>query len=304
MRLLPVMLVVVMTLTQLGAASGDLLPGDGYTPTQARQMVASGDGRIVPTLMKWLDRGFNAGTAPSGDERLWIAIDGIGAFGVDEAGPTLVSLYRRPATKTSTKSSIAIAAARMPSKRSAKFLKELVNDPQLSDRARYSAAAGLVQLGDETARVVLIKGYKQYLVDISTKHSWNQDVRDILEKLYDVPIMAQIEQLTPDQTDQRAKNNITTLLERMEINSLSVDELFKLAENTNWQQGSYKRYPAIEELGEKGTPEVIDRIKAIAPWASVDSGAVQIQQKFLEDYKTKAIARIRQRSYNAEKTKR
>ena len=267
----------------------------GPTPTQVREMIKNGDALAIPILVNWLNRGLGVGFNSMTDERFQVALEGVAKFQLDECGPTLVTIFRRADTNAATQNQIAYATSQIASPGSRKFLLEVLRDTTISPKARTSAAVALTRMGEESGRDFLFERYKNFLVEMTTKSQWNVDVRKQLEGLYDVELMSKLERIVDEQADTRARNNITTLLERMEINHFSTDELFKLAENTDWSQGAYKRYPAIEALGEKGTPEMIDRIQAIKPWDAAGPGSSALQQRFIDEHKAAAISRIRQR---------
>ena len=127
----------------------------------------------------------------------------------------------------------------------------------------------------------------------------DRDVTDLIETVYDAELVSQIQALAPAQTDPMASAAIKWTLERMKMNDLSIEALFKAAENSDWKQPHNKtRGDAICALGDKGTPDDIKRIEAIKPWdkASLDPGANEDAIQFiLGEYKTNAANRIRQR---------
>jgi len=285
----------------VGAEAGfAFTPRPGEEDIEAvRKRVNEGDPSVVPVLKQWLRDESSKGPVGAGSIKLLLAIWGVGEFGLDSQGATLSGLYHDATAQTRVREAVVSAAARIGTSGARRLLVEGMNDTTLARHRRYEAAATLVEMGDEAAREFLIDGYKAYLVEITTKHSWDQSVRDAIEHLTDAKLMERLEALKPKQTDQRAKNNITTLLNVMRISALDTAELLKLAEETDWGRGMYKRYEAIAALGRKGSMDDVPRLERLQPWANGEGATSGIQQNFVREYRDRAIGSIRRRNWQA-----
>lgn len=74
-------------------------------------------------------------------------------------------------------------------------------------------------------------------------------MRSVLERMHDPKVMASLESIARHEPAEVRRNNVRTLLDEMAINAMPVEELLKLAEDSDWERGSSKRYAAIAALG-------------------------------------------------------
>lgn len=280
------------------AAAQPAVVDDSREVARVHAMIKVGDATAVPIVRQWIAEETQAGPVGQGSARLRTAIAGAGAFRLDDAGAALASVYDHAAADPMLRGAAIDAAASIGTPGARKLLAAAMDDQSLALRHRAHAAAALVGLNEDRARTFLIERYEVYLVDMSTKSSWDGTVRGVLELLADEKLMRRIEALRPAQTDQRARNNVTTLLDGMRISGMDAGLLMKLAEDDDWARARSTRYDAIRALGRTGTPDLIPRLEALRPWANGDGAKSGIQQRFVNEYRDRAIAAIRCRHWD------
>lgn len=264
---------------------------------QVEKLIDAGNPQVILTLRRWLADASERVGQTQNDARLLIAMRGAGAFHDENCDKILAWYYAHQSAPRAVKLAAADALAVIGTAETEVLLK-LVWDRNLPLPTRCRAAAALVQRDQEVGRQFLLSYYDLYRWEHKTADGWKlAPVREVLTKLDDEKIVASLADRLPQETDLRMRNNITTLREVMQLNGLPVDELAAIAKNTSWKDGMYRRYPAIEAIGRKGTPESIPLLETLQPWATVDTGAVAGQQQFLKDYAAAAVAAIKRRHW-------
>ena len=174
----------------------------------------------------------------------------------------------------------------------------MVDDKSLSMSARSRAALWLWKRGDDAKRKWLLDRYADYLVDISTKNGWDPGVRETLQDLtVDTDLIGDLEAMAPRQTNVRAKNNISTLIEDMRRNSTPLEQFLPKRESMDWDERVY----AIVETGHKGSPEHLPLLQKIPRWdrPSQNDDTLNAERTHQDKLIREAIGNIKRRAYIA-----
>jgi len=264
---------------------------------QVNAMIKSGNPQVIPTLRRWLGDASERAKIATGDAKLFVAMNGVAAFR-DEKCVRILQLFYKHQTAERTVNHSAAEALSVIGTRDTDLLLKILWDMQLPLKTRCQAAATLVRLDFEVGRQFLLLHYDLYRWEHKTQSGWQMaPVREVLEQLDDAKIIASLSDRLPKESDQRMRNNITTLSETMSLNGQPIEALAKIAENTSWKEGMYQRYPAIRAIGRKGGTELIPLLESLRPWATVDTGAIAGQQRYLKEFADAAVAAIKHRHW-------
>lgn len=165
------------------------------------------------------------------------------------------------------------------------LLKQAVWQAGVSLRTRCEIAIKLVEFEVPEGLEFLLTQYDLYRLERRMTSRFTMDpVREALERLDSQQLLVVLEQRLKSERDLTMQNNIRTLSERVRLNQLPVAELQKIAADTNWKKGMYRRYPAIEQLGRRGDLDMISFLNALEPWqsdASANEKQIEGQNKVI-----------------------
>jgi hypothetical protein len=267
-------------------------------PDNIASGIQRGDPDVVPVLRRWLAQASDAKTVGEVNTKVVVSLQGLAAYR-DTTSVELVSCFYRNAPKGSAVRQIAAdALASIGAKQSLPELKGIIWDQQQPLGTRCRAAAALVELDADLGREFLLLQYDLYRLEHKTIDGWNMGpVRDTLERIHDPALVAALKKRFTEEPNDTMRNNISTLVARMEINAQSVENLKDIAADTSWAAGKYRRYAAIEALGRKTGPDSIPFLESLRPWEGIDPNPDHIQQRYVREYASKAIVTIRQRHW-------
>jgi hypothetical protein len=265
-------------------------------PQAVRNLVRSGDRRVLATLDQWLNSESDKREIGRGSLHLHVALEGLAAFPAEAEIPALVALFNNPTADATVRQDAAAAVAATGSKAARDFLIDAFNDPALGEPVRLQVAVALVELDVDAARDELIDVYQEYLDSLSGNIFSKIEARTAMATLGDAKLMDRVAALSEKQHSDRARNNIRNLLETMKLNAAPLDDLRKLAEDDKWENAR-KRYDAIKALGRRGGPETFKTLKSLKPWPPGSGGDNSIQQNFIQEFRDKAIAEIKRRHW-------
>jgi HEAT repeat protein len=229
-------------------------------------------------------------------EKQRVASEGLGIFHDTNSLAALVKLYQQATPDKPNRQAAAEALATIGAKESLTDLKKIVWDQQLPLTTRVKAAAALVELGDDLGRQFLLLQYDLYRLERKTMNTWYMDpVRGAIERLDDRQLMEALQKRVADETGTM-RNNITTLLTRMKINSEPVERLKAMAADPSWSKAE-QRYAAIETLGYRGSIDTIPLLESLKPWDTINQSPSYIQQRLLREFGEKSVISIRQRCW-------
>ncbi|MBC7817716.1 MAG: hypothetical protein IAG10_12555 [Planctomycetaceae bacterium] len=150
-----------------------------------------------------------------------------------------------------------------------RLLNETLWQSDLSLATRCAIAVKLVELEVPEGLEFLLAQYDLYRLERRMTSRFTMDpVRNALEQLESTPLLTALEQRLKTERDLKMQNNIRTLMDRVRLNQQPLDELQLIAADTDWKAGMYRRYPAIEQIGRRGGPEMIPFLKSLKPWQS------------------------------------
>jgi hypothetical protein len=260
-----------------------------------REKIQDGNSRVVPVLRQWISDDSGAMDSEAAEKQR-VAIEGLGTFHDTDSLAALVKLYQQATAHKPNRQAAAEALATIGAKGSLTELKKIVWDQQLPLTTRVKAAAALVEIGDDLGRQFLLLQYDLYRLERKTMNTWYMDpVRGAIERLDDRQIMEALQKRVADETGTM-RNNITTLLTRMKINSEPVERLKAMAADPSWSKAE-QRYAAIETLGYRGSIDAIPLLESLKPWDTINQSPSYIQQRLLREYGEKSVISIRQRCW-------
>jgi len=278
-----------------GDASGGQQGAD-ESLAAVRTRVKRGDATVVPVLRRWLVEASDTGAVGDGNERLFLALRGVGEYRVTDCAAVAAFFYKQAPLLSVLRQFAADAVASIGARESLLDLKSIVWDQQQKLAVRCKAAAALVELDDDLGRKFLLLQYDLYRLEYRTARGQNMGpVRDTLERMYDRKLVAALEARVDGETDTM-RNNITTLLVTMAINAEPVEALKTMAADPSWSHAN-RRYAAIVALGCKGDLALIPFLESLRPWEGLDANPEHLQQKILREEAEKAALAIRLRNW-------
>ena len=217
---------------------------------------------------------------------------------------SILSVLRNPASSTEARESAAKSLALSGTSAHIGLFKEAVWQPGLSVRTRCELAVKLVEFEAPEGLEFLLVQYDLYRLERRMTSRYTMDpVREALERLDGKPLLVALEQRLQTERDNTMQNNIRTLMDRVRLNHQPLSELQKLAADTDWKRGMYRRYEAIEQLGRRGDRDLIPFLKSLEPWqsdAKTEAKRLEDQNNFiLPEQVNAAIAAIEKRHANA-----
>jgi hypothetical protein len=293
-----------MQSTNLCDANAGTVKEEGYeNPDTIASRIQKGDPDVVPVLRRWLAQESDRGTIGEATETVALSLQGLGAYR-DTGSVDLVSyIYKKSRMGSALRHMAASTLASIGAKESLGDLKAITWDQQQILETRCRAAAALVELGEDLGREFLLLQYDLYRLERKTMHACSMDpVRATLEQMYDPGLVSALEKRIASETSTTMQSNIRTLIQRMAINAESVENLEKFAANTSWVEGRYRRYAAIEALGRKAGPDCIPLLESLRPWDGIDRNPDHIQQRYVKEFASRAIAAIRQHHWKHDET--
>lgn len=295
---------VLLGVMVLGHGNAGIAQDDEHESlTTIASKIQIGDPHVVPILQRWLAQESDKGAVHEATEKLALALHGLGAYRDAESVELVSNFYRKAPVGSALRQMAASTLASIGAKESLPDLKAIVWDQRQQLETRCRAAAALVELDEDLGREFLLLQYALYRLERKTMHGWNMDpVRDTLEQIHDPQLISALEKCVADETNTTMRNNIRTLIARMEINAESLENLRTMAANTSWVEGRYRRYAAIEVLGRKAGPDCIPFLESLRLWDGIDPNPNHIQQRYVKEYASKAIVAIRQRHWKHDRT--
>lgn len=264
----------------------------------ARQLVRLGSARVIPTLRLWLDAGVTNRSTAEHNQQLHVAVTGLAEFCDVDSLPKIETLYQNSTYHSVVQELAADAIATIASRESTNLLCRLLWNEGLRLDTRCKIANALVRQDVEIGRDVLLAFYDLGIARLKADRSGGGGVaRASLATLGDSNLIFRLKDRATREPPSTIRNNITTLVDEMTISSLPLDEVVKLAEDTRWSAGMYKRYPAIQRLGRDGTVSHIRVLSSLKPWDTVGTGAYDLQQQMLRDIATESIRQIKKRHW-------
>ena len=247
----------------------------------------------MPTLLQWLDEAVTHPKLTQRREHILAALRGVAVLRVEEAGPTLVAIYQNPDTPRWMKDSIADAAAAIHSAPAKRFLQSIAHDEGMRTRSRMQVLGALVQLDDSAARAELLDAYKNYLTVRPVTDGEASWAKLIMDGLDDPALVEQVKSFRDAQTNIDAIESANETIARMTINHMPVEELLKIAQETDWKCGAPRRLAAIDALAAKGSAETIPLVEQLAPFTNVPVESLESVQRAFNVVRQRAVFRLR-----------
>jgi len=298
---------------------------------EAHDLIHRAHATVVDVLRGWL-RQYNASAGTDRNtQKVMLAIKGLGAFHDRASLEQLKELYGRRSIDPSIRAAAATVIARLASIDDVDLLKDITWDQRLpltaSWRApglsvgernrlllqkpgfcfarkllrgdlspRCEAAAALVRLDNELGWKFLVEQYDLYRLEHSTSlHRNMSPVRRVLEELYHPEIVSALRDRLPAEKNERMRNNITTLIDKMVVNGETLETLKRFAADPSWSQAD-RRYAAILALGRRGKPDLIPFLESLKPMSARD--VPKAQETMFPELVSEVVAEIRRRHWN------
>jgi WD40 repeat protein len=294
-------LVSVLALSFVPPAANVHPHNEAADDERLQQMVKQGDPQAVPILREWLAADCDQPNREGAAVRLVQSLHGLGLFGDRRSLVAIVGLYERADCPAPVRDAAATAVARMATSSELDLLKQMVWDIQLSMKSRCEGAVALLDLEVSEGAEFLLMQYDLYRLEfrmVSTRHL--APVWTALERLDDERILQALDARLNEERNPTMQNNIRSLKERMQLNALPLGELMEIAGATDWQSGMYRRYPAIENLGRRGTADTIPFLESLKPWKADGPERARIEGQnsmILPEVVAKAVGEIRRREW-------
>jgi hypothetical protein len=260
------------------------------TDPEVDRLIAIGDASVVPLLRGRLDAQLSL---PAGQRslRFALAVQGLAAFQDDTHFQPLRAAYESTGTSVTDRSVCASYLARNATADHVALMQEIMGDEAVSSHSRWEAAYSLWRLSEPTGGQFLLQQYDLYRVEARTRSIQHlAGARTKLATIYDGKIIEELLERIPAEPDQRLKNNIQTLVNRMRMNNEPIDRLKECAADASWKNAS-KRYEAIEVLGQKATPELVPFLESLAPFTG--DNVPPLQEHVFHEEVSAAIGHIR-----------
>lgn len=261
----------------------------------ARVLTSMAAPAVVPVLQGWLTNNLTA--AENGKPCRWgeldEAIKDLTRFRETNMVPLLVVAWQKGIFEKKIdllalsgildmrylRQTVIQTLAEMPTSGAQKILTEAMNDKQFDESIRYPVAAALVQLGDQSARELLLNGLDKYLAPDqdaleSSRHIFAYYA---LEEVGDTNLISAIEAKAAAATRKRLQLVLPRLVERMRINNLSPEELRRIAIG---EKDLNRRLAAIIVLGNTGKADELPFLESLLPDAENYHG-LQGQREYL-----------------------
>jgi hypothetical protein len=267
------------------------------TYLEIQNLIDAGNSSVVPELRRYFTEELDK-PAEHRSSRFSIAIAGLSAFHDGQSLGLVKLVYEDTAATVYDRSTAAIYLSRIATADDVTLLQQIMWDQVLSMPARCEAAKALWRLGDASGGEFLLEQYDLYRLELRSRPHQNiAGVRSTLESLFDQKLIDALLERIPSEPDQRLKNNITTLVDRMRMNDEPIDRLKEFAADAAWNNAN-KRYQAVEVLGQKANPDLIPFLESLGPFDgdNVPNG----QSSLFREEANKAIGSIRRRHWKDE----
>jgi hypothetical protein len=278
--------------------------GRGEDPSmQLTRMINVGDPAGVPIVMKGLDQLLTKDYSLETHNMTFAVLRGVKEYRLEDAGPTLAAIYQNPRTPREVRDVIADAAAAIHTPAARRFLKVILQDPELRSRSRIQVLGAMVWLKDDAARKELFQDYSKALL---TRPNQDLDVSfapSVVAELEDEALIAQIKKLSETTRDMDARESAAAMVQRMELNRMPVADLLKIAED-DWQKGAARRIGALDALSVKAGLDAVPRLLNLRPFANfpnANAASETSDQRSLEFARQRAVKRIRRLRWREQK---
>lgn len=155
----------------------------------------------------------------------------------------------------------------------APFLEQAVADHTLERFARCAAAVALLDIVDSPpARKLLLEEVRFAAAPDARESRFTLYLPPCYDRLSDPGVASGVRDVAVRQRDRTTRERLNYLAEQIDSNArllrLNQQQLLAIAQDPR-KERQYRRYRAIELLGERGSPNAIDTLVNLEPWSGL-----------------------------------
>lgn len=253
------------------------------------QLTDAGDPKAIDQAGQLLARADHMGNSPDRDQLIRQGLTTLGAFRYKPAEKMILGLLSNRQMSDEIRDAALIALAGLHDPGTIPRLKTEAASLDHSELARCEAWRALLDMGEAIGREKLLEEYKsRYTI---AHPSTGRGVRDVLPKMNDAELIKSLSDFANDPAMKEHKSFVNDMVKQMKLNS-EVDKLLKIAQSTKVGAAG-QRFPAIDAIGEFGTPEMIPDLLKLKAFDG--QSATVMQTESVQVNGAKAIGRIQQR---------
>lgn len=281
--------------TLLAALAAPLHAQEVDDLTTLDRLIDRADPRAVPVVQRWLTELASRPLEQDDLLRVYVAIDGIRVFHLEEAGPLLVAIYNRPETAddASLAGKVVHAAANFRTPEARGFQAQLMRDEKLSPSQRVLLAAVLADAGDAEAERFVLEWFEPIARGLDDGGATDFAVYEALPWISTPTFRAALEAMVPRLGPQGAEH-ATRLIAMRDAAAMPIDEQHALIAEASRDHGDAARaYVALLSIARRGGVGDIARLER----TPLGKDGVLAKDTFVESARKRALRDLRGRHW-------
>ncbi len=263
----------------------------------AADMIDQGDPRAIPALLKWIQ--IDPTTQIESEQaRLREGIWELGQFHAKQALPYLARIYDNEEAEVVVRTVAAKAIAKIHTDQSRLIIRRILQENLFSDSEKVRLAHALVLCDDDLGRSVLYNSYVLYFDALRNGAPKNGEVAAVLSETSDVKLLAKLSELRDAEPKGKPRSIISSLIQKMEWNTLSDQDLLRMAQDdrNDWQI-EHRRLHAITMLGLQGDVKLLPQMEKLRESLIDNKKPLKGTKIILKDTIDKAIGEMKRRKW-------